>query len=120
MDRIQARTQRLDPCRAGGIGTTQPFTNPQHRAARARGNERTEQGQAHPVFPVLPEGQVVAIVEAMKMMNEIRAHKAGSIASVHANPGATVEAQAALVTIVLLPIAYLYFKYAELTMADAV
>jgi acetyl-CoA/propionyl-CoA carboxylase biotin carboxyl carrier protein len=45
------------------------------------------------------EGQVVAIVEAMKMMNEIRAHKAGTVSAVHAATGATVEAQSALITI---------------------
>ena len=45
------------------------------------------------------EGQVVAIVEAMKMMNEIRAHKAGNVAGVHAKAGETVEARAPLVTI---------------------
>jgi acetyl-CoA/propionyl-CoA carboxylase, biotin carboxylase, biotin carboxyl carrier protein len=48
---------------------------------------------------VVAEGQVVAIVEAMKMMNEIRAHKAGTAASVHAKAGDTVEARAPLVTI---------------------
>jgi acetyl-CoA/propionyl-CoA carboxylase biotin carboxyl carrier protein len=45
------------------------------------------------------EGQVLAIVEAMKMMNEIRAHKGGTVRAVHATAGATVEAAAALVTI---------------------
>jgi acetyl-CoA/propionyl-CoA carboxylase biotin carboxyl carrier protein len=47
----------------------------------------------------IAEGQVVAIVEAMKMMNEIRAHKAGTASAVHAKAGDTVEARAALVTI---------------------
>jgi acetyl-CoA/propionyl-CoA carboxylase, biotin carboxylase, biotin carboxyl carrier protein len=47
----------------------------------------------------IAEGQVVAIVEAMKMMNEIRAHRAGTASSVHAKAGDTVEAQAPLVTI---------------------
>ncbi len=47
----------------------------------------------------ITEGQVVAIVEAMKMMNEIRAHRAGTASAVHAQPGDTVEARAALVTI---------------------
>jgi acetyl-CoA/propionyl-CoA carboxylase, biotin carboxylase, biotin carboxyl carrier protein len=47
----------------------------------------------------IAEGQVVAIVEAMKMMNEIRAHKAGTAASVHAKAGDTVEARSPLVTI---------------------
>ena len=45
------------------------------------------------------EAQVVAVVEAMKMMNEIRAHKAGTVSAVHAAAGGTVEAQSPLVTI---------------------
>jgi acetyl-CoA/propionyl-CoA carboxylase biotin carboxyl carrier protein len=45
------------------------------------------------------QGQVVAVVEAMKMMNEIRAHKAGTVRAIHAKPGDTVEAQSPLVTI---------------------
>jgi acetyl-CoA/propionyl-CoA carboxylase biotin carboxyl carrier protein len=45
------------------------------------------------------EGQVVAVIEAMKMMNEIRAHRAGSVATVNATAGATVEAFEPLVTL---------------------
>jgi acetyl-CoA/propionyl-CoA carboxylase biotin carboxyl carrier protein len=45
------------------------------------------------------EHQVVAIVEAMKMMNEIRAHRAGTIVALHATVGETVEANASLVTL---------------------
>ena len=45
------------------------------------------------------ERQVVAVVEAMKMMNEIRAHRAGKIAAVHAQAGATVEANSALISL---------------------
>jgi len=45
------------------------------------------------------EGTVVAVVEAMKMMNEIRAHRSGRIAKIHAERGATVEAQSPLVTL---------------------
>jgi acetyl-CoA/propionyl-CoA/long-chain acyl-CoA carboxylase, biotin carboxylase, biotin carboxyl carrier protein len=45
------------------------------------------------------EGDVVAVIEAMKMMNEIRAHKSGTVETVHAAPGATVEARSPLVTI---------------------
>ena len=45
------------------------------------------------------EGDVVAVIEAMKMMNEIRAHKAGTIAAVHVVPGATVEARTPLLTL---------------------
>jgi acetyl-CoA/propionyl-CoA carboxylase biotin carboxyl carrier protein len=45
------------------------------------------------------EQQVLAVIEAMKMMNEIRAHKSGTVKAVHAGVGATVEANAPLVTI---------------------
>ncbi|HTD34036.1 MAG TPA: biotin/lipoyl-containing protein, partial [Candidatus Elarobacter sp.] len=45
------------------------------------------------------EGDVVAVIEAMKMMNEIRAHKAGTVSAVHVQPGATVEARTPLVTL---------------------
>ena len=33
------------------------------------------------------EGEVVVIIEAMKMMNEIRAHKAGLVSAIHAVGG---------------------------------
>ncbi|HUN29770.1 MAG TPA: acetyl-CoA carboxylase biotin carboxylase subunit, partial [Alphaproteobacteria bacterium] len=45
----------------------------------------------------IAEGQVVAIVEAMKMMNEVRAHRAGTASAVHARAGDTVESRAPLV-----------------------
>ncbi len=45
------------------------------------------------------EGQVVAVIEAMKMMNEIRAHRRGRVAAVHASAGSTVESGSALVTL---------------------
>ncbi len=45
------------------------------------------------------EGDVVAVIEAMKMMNEIRAHKGGTVAAVHVEPGATVEARTPLLTL---------------------
>ncbi len=54
---------------------------------------RVEPGQE------IAEQQVVAVVEAMKMMNEIRAHRAGIAATVHAAVGETVEAGAPLVTL---------------------
>ncbi len=45
------------------------------------------------------DNQVIAIVEAMKMMNEIRAHRAGTVASLRASVGETVEMNAPLVTL---------------------
>jgi acetyl-CoA/propionyl-CoA carboxylase biotin carboxyl carrier protein len=44
-------------------------------------------------------GDVVAVIEAMKMMNEIRAHKSGVIAGVMVAAGDTVEARTPLLTI---------------------
>ncbi|MGP8100059.1 MAG: acetyl/propionyl/methylcrotonyl-CoA carboxylase subunit alpha [Candidatus Cybelea sp.] len=45
------------------------------------------------------EGQVVAVIEAMKMMNEVRAHKSGAVSVVHVAPGATVESGSAIITL---------------------
>jgi acetyl-CoA/propionyl-CoA carboxylase biotin carboxyl carrier protein len=45
------------------------------------------------------EGQVVAVIEAMKMMNEIRAHRRGTVTSVHACAGSSVESGTPLLTI---------------------
>jgi acetyl-CoA/propionyl-CoA carboxylase biotin carboxyl carrier protein len=47
----------------------------------------------------IDQGQVVAVVEAMKMMNEIRAHKSGAVTKIHVKAGDTVEAHSPLVTI---------------------
>ena len=48
---------------------------------------------------MVEENEVVAIVEAMKMMNEVRAHKSGVVASIDVAPGATVESGTPLLTI---------------------
>jgi len=45
------------------------------------------------------EGQVIAVIEAMKMMNEVRAHRAGSVTSVAALVGESIETNAPLVTL---------------------
>ena len=46
------------------------------------------------------EGQVVAVIEAMKMMNEIRAHRSGRIGAVLVSAGSNVERGTALMKIV--------------------
>lgn len=46
------------------------------------------------------EGQGVAIVEAMKMENELRSPKAGRVQAVHAGEGDAVEGRQALVEVV--------------------
>ena len=45
------------------------------------------------------EGEVLLVMEAMKMMNEIRAHKSGTLAKLHAEVGSTVESGSPLATI---------------------
>jgi glutaconyl-CoA/methylmalonyl-CoA decarboxylase subunit gamma len=45
-------------------------------------------------------GQGLMVLEAMKMENEVRARAAGTVAQVHVTEGATVEANATLVTLV--------------------
>ncbi len=45
------------------------------------------------------EGQVVAVIEAMKMMNEIRAHRNGTVAAVHVEGGSSVESGSPLLTL---------------------
>jgi biotin carboxyl carrier protein len=44
-------------------------------------------------------GQPVAVVEAMKMENEIRSSRAGAVVTVHVKEGQTVEGQEALITV---------------------
>ena len=40
----------------------------------------------------IDEGQVICIVEAMKMENEVAAHRAGTLTELHVADGDTVEA----------------------------
>jgi acetyl-CoA/propionyl-CoA carboxylase biotin carboxyl carrier protein len=53
-----------------------------------------------PVQPgqTVTAGTVIAVVEAMKMENEIQSDRDGTIAAVHAEPGASVQVGAPLVT----------------------
>jgi acetyl-CoA/propionyl-CoA carboxylase, biotin carboxylase, biotin carboxyl carrier protein len=45
------------------------------------------------------EGDILAVIEAMKMMNEVRAHRDGLVTRVKVSAGATVEAGSALMTL---------------------
>jgi acetyl-CoA/propionyl-CoA carboxylase, biotin carboxylase, biotin carboxyl carrier protein len=45
------------------------------------------------------EGQVVAVIEAMKMMNEIRAHRNGTVTAILVDAGSSVESGSPLMTI---------------------
>ena len=45
------------------------------------------------------KGQPLCIIEAMKMMNEIRAHRAGTVKAVHVSSGSSVESGTPLLTL---------------------
>ena len=80
---------RLDRTRNGGAGTNGAFTSPIQgvlvRMPVVAGQEVTA-------------GAVIAVVEAMKMENEVRADRDGIVELVHVQPGATVTVGAPLVT----------------------
>ncbi len=92
----------------------EPRGGPPRAAPRHLGSRRTTAGDGDDVLSPMhgvvvemkavrgepvAEGQLVAVVEAMKMMNEIRAHKGGTVKHVYAASGDTVEAQSPLVTL---------------------
>ena len=52
-----------------------------------------------PVGTAVEEGQGVIVIEAMKMENELRAPRAGTVKEVFVKEGATVEGKASLVSI---------------------
>jgi len=84
--RVAPRTAKRSAAAASGNDVVSPMHGVVVEVRAARGDR-------------VSEGQVLAVVEAMKMMNEIRAHRAGSVETVHAAAGATVEAGSPLVTI---------------------
>ncbi|MGA2396065.1 MAG: acetyl-CoA carboxylase biotin carboxylase subunit [Candidatus Lustribacter sp.] len=89
----------------GPAAKAAPQTPAARKAAVPQGNDVV--APMHGVVVELPVaagaavvgGDVVAVIEAMKMMNEIRAHKAGTVAKVHVATGATVEARTPLITL---------------------
>ncbi|HEV7179985.1 MAG TPA: acetyl-CoA carboxylase biotin carboxylase subunit [Candidatus Baltobacteraceae bacterium] len=92
---------------SGAAGTTRAPSQKRgkKRSAGAHGNDVVSpmhgvivELKVQPGDPV-EDQQIVAVVEAMKMMNEIRAHKQGTVETVHARNGETVEAQSPIVTI---------------------
>ncbi len=81
---------RLGTKKRAGAASGNDVVSPMHGAVI---EIKVAQGDA------IAEGQVVAVVEAMKMMNELRAHRAGTATAIHAKVGETVESGAPIVTI---------------------
>ena len=76
---------------------------------RSRGVAHSGASIAAPIHGIVAEirvkpgdhveaGQVVAVVEAMKMMNEVAAQRSGTVQAVHVEAGQTIEAGSALVS----------------------
>ena len=104
---FRVRFVDLPAIAAGASRTAKPApkSGAARKATQPQGNDIT--APMHGVVVELPltegaavgAGDVVAVIEAMKMMNEIRAHKAGTVAKVHVATGTTVEARTPLVTL---------------------
>jgi acetyl-CoA/propionyl-CoA carboxylase biotin carboxyl carrier protein len=94
-----------DAGRAGRPGRARAKPAPSRQAVVQHGDEVVS--PMHGVLVELPlavgtavaAGDVVAVIEAMKMMNEIRAHQPGTVTAIHVQPGATVEARTPLLTV---------------------
>jgi acetyl-CoA/propionyl-CoA carboxylase biotin carboxyl carrier protein len=105
------RVRLLDlPLASAPAGGAQPARRSAQRRTRAASAAATGNDVVSPMHGIVVElrasqgdsvkqGDVVAIVEAMKMMNEIRAHKSGLVAATHAPAGTTVETGSPLLTI---------------------
>ena len=101
------RVRMLDQPQGGGSGASRRRPPKlESRSGKAASNENAVVAPMHGVVvevkvkpndPIEP-GTLVAVVEAMKMMNEIRSPRAGIVAEVKVSAGQTVETGAVLVT----------------------
>ncbi len=108
----------------GGVGSAAmngSGTGGAARKAPRRGERKSSSGGGPDVLPSplqgnmwkvlvkqgdeVQEGQLLCIIEAMKMENEITAHKAGKIVELPITEGAPIQAGAPIATIVSAPVA---------------
>jgi len=96
-----------------GLAVPVSVIDPRERLVRRRGSASTDAGPRSVLSPMpgrivkvlVREGDVVAahqglvVVEAMKMENELRAPRAGTVSAVKVVEGMSVEARAVLVTL---------------------
>jgi acetyl-CoA/propionyl-CoA carboxylase biotin carboxyl carrier protein len=92
---------------AAGAGTRKAPRRGERKATSAGGPDTLESPLQGNMWKVLvkqgdavTEGQLLCIIEAMKMENEITAHKAGTIAELPISEGAPIAAGAPIATIV--------------------
>lgn len=93
VEMVDARQRRLAEAvkRAGGAGARgevvrAPIAGKLVKLLVAAGDE-------------VAAGQGVAVLEAMKMENEIRADRGGAVATIHVEPGQSVDTQEPLITL---------------------
>lgn len=110
---VEVNGKRVEVSLPAGFGATPAATsngNPRKRATKraggaASGDDVTAPMQGTIVKVDVTEGQVVAqgdlivVLEAMKMEQPLTAHKAGTVSGLSAEPGATVPAGTVLCTI---------------------
>jgi acetyl-CoA/propionyl-CoA carboxylase biotin carboxyl carrier protein len=109
---VEVNSKRFEVRVAGGMranGASAPTTR---RARKFYPTKRVETDGAAVVAPMhgivaeirvapgdsVQDGQVVAVIEAMKMMNEVTAHRHGTVAKIEARLGQTIETGAPIVT----------------------
>jgi acetyl-CoA/propionyl-CoA carboxylase, biotin carboxylase, biotin carboxyl carrier protein len=92
---------------ANGAGARKASKRSERKATSAGGPDMLESPLQGNMWKVLvkqgdtvEEGQLLCIIEAMKMENEITAHKAGTIAELPISEGAPIQAGAPIATIV--------------------
>lgn len=81
------------PAQPGGMALTSPLVGTFYRASAPDAAPFVQVGDH------VEEGQTVAVVEAMKMLNEVQAEQAGEIVEIHAENGTFVEFGQPLFTI---------------------
>ncbi|HTD07574.1 MAG TPA: acetyl-CoA carboxylase biotin carboxylase subunit [Solirubrobacteraceae bacterium] len=103
------------PFAGGGSTSAGGGTGPAARKAPKRGERKSSSGGGPDTLPsplqgnmwkvlvkqgdAVEEGQLLCIIEAMKMENEITAHKAGTIVDLPISEGAAIQAGAPIATI---------------------
>ena len=94
------------PVMAASLPKTAPAAAPAPKASGAEGAVKISAPMPGKVLAVkapvgtkVSKGQVVLILEAMKMENEIVAPEDGTVASINVNEGASVEAGTVLATL---------------------